>query len=55
MKQIHRDIGRPWSLKLLAAEAGMSRSAFAVHFKDITGITPGIISLTGECTVLVFY
>lgn len=41
VKQIHRDIGRPWSLKLLAAEAGMSRSAFAVHFKDITGITPG--------------
>ncbi|HED4046813.1 TPA: AraC family transcriptional regulator [Klebsiella variicola subsp. variicola] len=41
VKQIHRDIGRPWSLKLLAAEAGMSRSSFAVHFKDITGITPG--------------
>jgi AraC-like DNA-binding protein len=29
-----------WSLPRMAAEAGMSRSAFAVSFKEATGTTP---------------
>ncbi|WP_342755383.1 AraC family transcriptional regulator [Pantoea sp. MBD-2R] len=41
VKRIHQDIARPWSLQMLAREAGMSRSSFAVHFKAVTGETPG--------------
>lgn len=41
VKRIHNDIAKPWSLQMLATEAGMSRSSFAVHFKAVTGETPG--------------
>ncbi len=34
---IHRDPARAWSLTSLAAEAGMSRSAFAARFKALVG------------------
>lgn len=40
MAALHNDIARRWSLQELASEAGMSRSAFASHFKDKVGITP---------------
>ncbi len=41
VKRMHQDIAQPWSLQTLATEAGMSRSSFAVHFKAVTGETPG--------------
>lgn len=41
VRKIHEELARPWDLPLLAKEAGMSRSSFAVHFKSVAGITPG--------------
>jgi len=41
MKRLHQDIAKPWNLQMLANEAGMSRSSFALHFKAVTGETPG--------------
>jgi AraC-like DNA-binding protein len=38
---MHEQPARPWTLPLLAAQAGMSRSAFAAAFKHIVGDTPG--------------
>ncbi|WP_205910794.1 AraC family transcriptional regulator [Paroceanicella profunda] len=40
MAALHNDTARRWSLQDLAAEAGMSRSAFASHFKERVGSTP---------------
>lgn len=37
---MHRDPARDWSLTALAAEAAMSRSAFAAAFKHVVGTTP---------------
>ncbi|WP_159947054.1 AraC family transcriptional regulator [Rhizobium sp. 18065] len=37
---IHDEPGRRWSLQSLAAEAGMSRSAFAERFRQSVGIAP---------------
>lgn len=37
---VHDDPGRPWTLPALAAEAAMSRSAFAARFTDLVGETP---------------
>jgi len=34
---IHRQPEHPWTLELLAAEAAMSRSAFAARFTDLVG------------------
>ncbi len=34
---IHRDPARPWTLASLAAEAAMSRSAFAARFTELVG------------------
>lgn len=39
--QIHRRLEHPWRLAEMAQLAGMSRSAFMVHFKQVTGETPG--------------
>jgi len=36
----HADIARPWVLPELAALAGMSRSAFAQRFRELSGMTP---------------
>lgn len=41
IRRIHQEINHPWTLGSLAAQAGMSRSAFAVHFKTVSGQTPG--------------
>lgn len=37
---LHRSPAEDWSLPRMAAEAGMSRSAFAASFKEATGTTP---------------
>lgn len=37
---MHRSAGRPWTVAELAVEAGMSRSAFAQRFKQLTGEGP---------------
>ncbi|GLH73129.1 AraC family transcriptional regulator [Geothrix limicola] len=38
---LHADPARAWSLEDMAAEAGLSRSAFAALFKQTVGTTPG--------------
>ncbi len=37
---IHHDPGRRWTLQTLADVAGMSRSTFALRFKETTGVSP---------------
>ena len=37
---MHNDPGYPWALKSLAERVGMSRSVFALRFKEIVGVTP---------------
>lgn len=39
---MHERPAHPWTLESLAAEAGMSRSAFAPTFRATLGITPGV-------------
>ncbi|WP_434631693.1 cupin domain-containing protein [Chromobacterium sp. CV08] len=43
---IHADLAAPWTLETMAARAGMSRSAFARHFRARVGDTP-LNHLTG--------
>lgn len=38
---MHEELGRNWRLEELAQKACMSRSAFAAHFKETLGMTPG--------------
>ena len=40
LKAMHEKVERPWTVGSLAAACGMSRSAFAVRFKDLVGETP---------------
>ncbi len=40
LSALHEQPGRPWSLERMAQTAGMSRSAFAAHFKAALGCTP---------------
>jgi len=40
IRMMHGDTGRPLGLEELATAAGMSRSAFALHFKTVTGFSP---------------
>ncbi len=40
IKAIHAAPGAHWTLTLLAQEAGMSRSKFALRFRELTGSTP---------------
>jgi AraC-like DNA-binding protein len=37
---IHNDPGHSWTLQLLAERVGMSRSVFALRFREIVGVTP---------------
>lgn len=37
---MHNDPGFPWTLKSLAERVGMSRSVFALRFREIVGATP---------------
>jgi AraC-like DNA-binding protein len=40
LQSMHEKISQPWTVAGLAAAAGMSRSAFAVRFKELVGETP---------------
>jgi AraC-like DNA-binding protein len=40
LSAVHAEPGRPWTVALLAAAAGMSRSAFAAHFAETVGEAP---------------
>jgi AraC-like DNA-binding protein len=40
IRSIHQRLNRRWTVATLAAAAGMSRSAFAARFKELTGATP---------------
>lgn len=40
LKSMHEKVEHPWTVGSLAAASGMSRSAFAVRFKDLVGETP---------------
>ncbi|MBV9759621.1 MAG: AraC family transcriptional regulator [Acidobacteriaceae bacterium] len=40
LNAIHGSVNTPWTVESLAAAAGMSRSAFAVRFKQLLGQTP---------------
>lgn len=39
--KIHAEPSRPWTLEEMAGTAGLSRSGFALLFKQVVGITPG--------------
>lgn len=40
LNAIHNSVNTPWTVESLAQAAGMSRSAFAAHFKEVLGQTP---------------
>jgi AraC-like DNA-binding protein len=40
LKAIHKDVNGAWTVESLAETAGMSRSAFALRFKELLGQTP---------------
>ena len=40
LKSMHEKVGAPWTVETLAAACGMSRSAFALRFKEMVGETP---------------
>jgi transcriptional regulator GlxA family with amidase domain len=40
LRAMHEKVENPWTVETLAAAAGMSRSAFALRFKEILGETP---------------
>ncbi|MBI3523435.1 MAG: AraC family transcriptional regulator [Betaproteobacteria bacterium] len=40
IRAMHADVTRDWTVESLASEAGLSRSAFATHFKTVVGDTP---------------
>jgi AraC-like DNA-binding protein len=40
LKSMHEKVDAPWTVETLAAACGMSRSAFAVRFKEMVGETP---------------
>ncbi|MEM6637172.1 MAG: AraC family transcriptional regulator [Pseudomonadota bacterium] len=37
---MHADPARPWTVEALAKEAAMSRTSFAVRFRQVAGLTP---------------
>jgi AraC-like DNA-binding protein len=40
ISSMHNDPGYPWTLQSLAERVGMSRSVFALHFRETVGATP---------------
>ncbi|HEY9066602.1 MAG TPA: AraC family transcriptional regulator [Burkholderiaceae bacterium] len=40
LSRLHQDVAAPWTVDALAAAAGMSRSAFALRFKEKIGQSP---------------
>jgi transcriptional regulator GlxA family with amidase domain len=47
LKAVHENVNGPCTVETLAAEAGMSRSAFAARFKELLGQTP--LDYVTEC------
>lgn len=41
LEALHSDPARPWTLDEMAAAAGLSRSGFALQFKQTVGVPPG--------------
>ena len=41
LEQVHSDPGADWTVPAMADLAGMSRAAFAAHFRQVTGEPPG--------------
>jgi AraC-like DNA-binding protein len=40
LRSMHEKVEAPWTVESLAAASGMSRSAFAMRFKEMVGATP---------------
>ena len=40
LRLMHEDLGRAWRLEELAASCAMSRTAFAVRFREVAGVAP---------------
>ena len=40
LKAMHERVEHPWTVRALATQAGMSRSAFALRFKELIGQAP---------------
>ncbi|PYY17791.1 MAG: AraC family transcriptional regulator, partial [Acidobacteria bacterium] len=40
LQSMHDKVEAPWTVEALATAAGMSRSAFALRFKEMVGETP---------------
>jgi transcriptional regulator GlxA family with amidase domain len=40
LKSMHEKVEMPWTVETLAAACGMSRSGFALRFKELVGETP---------------
>jgi AraC-like DNA-binding protein len=40
LKAMHERVEHPWTVRALATQAGMSRSAFALRFKELIGRAP---------------
>jgi AraC-like DNA-binding protein len=40
LRAVHAEVNHAWTVESLAEAAGMSRSAFAARFKEVTGQTP---------------
>jgi AraC-like DNA-binding protein len=40
LRSMHEKVDHPWTVESLATASGMSRSSFAVRFKDLVGETP---------------
>ena len=40
LQLMHDDIQHPWTIEKIAQQVAMSRSGFALHFKELVGMTP---------------
>ncbi|HZZ92406.1 MAG TPA: AraC family transcriptional regulator [Usitatibacter sp.] len=48
---MHEKPSHAWTLEELGSKAGMSRSRFASHFRDVVGLTPGAYLAAWRITV----
>lgn len=48
---VHERPHEKWNLETLAEEAGMSRTQFAITFKDVVGMTPGVYLSNWRLTI----
>jgi AraC-like DNA-binding protein len=51
LQRFHADIARPWTVATLAAEAGMSRAAFAAAFRAMAGRSPNAYARAWRLTL----